>query len=336
MESGKLRVAVVGATGLVGQQLVKTLGEQGYRIDQLLLAASERSVGQRLTIHKHDFTIQSIDSVLQAKPDVVLCSAGGTVAQAWASDFQKAGIPFIDNSSAFRMDPNVPLIIPEVNGSLLNRNNLLIANPNCSTIQLVLALYPLHQAYGIKRVNVSTYQSVTGSGKTAVDQLEQERKGESPAQMAYPWSIDLNCLPQCDEFQSDGYTKEEQKVINETQKILNENALPVTATAVRVPVMGGHAESVNVQLSKAAHYEDMVKLLSATAGIQVQDDPQYNHYPMPRYAQGKDSVFVGRIRQDLTQTHGWHLWIVSDNLRKGAATNAVQILNYLANQVWNS
>ena len=334
MERGKVSVAVLGATGLVGQQLVKTLDEQGYNLDQLLLAASERSVGQSLTINEHNFTVQSIDSVLQAKPDVVLCAAGGAVAQGWATAFQNAGIPFIDNSSAFRMDSSVPLIIPEVNGDLLNRSDLLIANPNCSTIQLVLALFPLHQTYGIERVNVSTYQSVTGSGQAAVDQLEQERQGQSPEKMAYPWPIDLNCIPQCDEFQSDGYTKEEHKVINETQKILNEDALPVTATAVRVPVMGGHAESVNIHLGKEAQYEEMVEVLSATPGIQVQDNPDHKHYPMPRYAQGRDSVFVGRIRQDPTQNHAWHLWIVSDNLRKGAATNAVQILNYLVDQVW--
>jgi aspartate-semialdehyde dehydrogenase len=334
MERGKVSVAVLGATGLVGQQLVKTLDEQGYNLDQLLLAASERSVGQSLTINEHNFTVQSIDSVLQAKPDVVLCAAGGAVAQGWATAFQNAGIPFIDNSSAFRMHSGVPLIIPEINGNTLDSSHLLIANPNCSTIQLVLALYPLHQTYGIKRVNVSTYQSVTGSGQRAVEQLEQERRGESPREMAYPWPIDLNCLPQCDEFLSDGYTKEEHKVINESQKILNDQELLVTATAVRVPVMGGHAESVNVQLKQPAEYKALVELLEATPGIRVQDHPDQNHYPMPRYAQGSDMVFVGRIRADATETNAWHLWVVSDNLRKGAATNAVQILNHLADRVW--
>ena len=334
MKRSNLTIGVLGATGLVGQTLVKVLREQGYDTNRVLLAASERSVGQTIDIEGEAFTVKSIHEVQQAKPDVVLCSAGGSVAKTWAPAFKEAGIPFIDNSSAFRMEPGIPLVIPEVNGHVLSRETLTIANPNCSTIQLALVLAPLEKAYGLDRVNVSTYQSVTGSGQQAVTQMEQERQGQKPDTMAYPWPIDLNCLPHCDDFQADGYTKEEQKVINESRKILGKSALPITATAVRVPVIGGHSESVNIRLGQSTPFESLRKLLSDQPGISVQDDPSANHYPMPLYARDRDEVFVGRLRQDHTQQNGWNCWIVSDNLRKGAATNAVQILNYLVDHVW--
>ena len=333
MNKSDLKIAIVGATGLVGQQLVTILSERGYDLKQLHLAASERSVGRSVNLEGQLFTIQSIEAVHQQQPDVALFSAGGDITKAWASAFQKAGIRVIDNSSAYRMDPDTPLIIPEVNAGQLTTDHMLIANPNCSTIQLAMALYPLHQAFGVERVNVSTYQSVTGSGQKALDQLRQERGGYSPDDTAYPWPIDLNCLPHCDDFEEDGYTREEHKVINESRKILKAAALPVTATAVRVPVTGGHAESVNVTLSKAARLDAIHEELEAMPGVIVQDAPAYYQYPMPRYAQHHDEVFVGRIRQDPTQPNSWHLWVVSDNLRKGAATNAVQILDHLAEQV---
>lgn len=328
MNRTETTVGIAGATGLVGQQLVTVLREQGYNLDNVILAASERSVGQTVELEGQPFTIQSMEGMAEQQPDVALFSAGASVTRNWAAHFSERGIHVIDNSSAYRMDPDTPLVIPEVNSSHITGNEAIIANPNCSTIQLVMALYPLQEAFGLTRVQVSTYQSVTGSGQKAVDQLQQERAGYTPEVMAYPWPIDLNCLPHCDDFQEDGYTKEEQKVIHESRKILDHEELQVTATAVRVPVMGGHAESVNLTLSEEASLSEVKTQLANTSGIVLQDDPAHHSYPMPLYAQHQDEVFVGRIRQDPTLPNSWHLWIVSDNLRKGAATNAVQILNY--------
>lgn len=322
------RIAIVGATGLVGQKILEILHEKDFPLVNIRLAASERSVGQHISFAGQDFEVQSIESLLAEKPDVALFSAGGDIAKDWAPAFKETGTTVIDNSSAWRLDPHVPLIIPEVNGGLLNNQNKIIANPNCSTIQLALALYPLQSRFGLKRVVVSTYQSVTGSGQKAMDQLNAERNGEEP-EKAYPYAIDLNCLPQCDDFQADGYTKEELKVVQESRKILSNDSLPVTATAVRVPVKGGHSESVNVELDQSASLEAIRGTMIATPGITLLDDPGNHSYPMPIDAQGKDDVFVGRIREDHSRENSWHLWIVSDNLRKGAATNAVQILEAL-------
>lgn len=334
MNKKRISIAIVGATGLVGQELVSVLAERGYNLDQVMLSASERSVGRTLMLEGKAFEVREIKAILDKKPDIAFFSAGGSVAKEWAPRFWESGITVIDNSSAFRMEPEIPLIIPEVNGDQLSSKSQLIANPNCSTIQLALVLFPIHKHFGLERVNVSTYQSVTGSGQQAVDQLKQEREGQTPEAKAYPWAIDLNCLPHCDDFQDNGYTKEEEKVMNESRKILKKEDLPITATAVRVPVMGGHAESVNLSLTLESSTADMRSLLSDMPGVTLQDNPDKNHYPMPGYARKHDDVFVGRIRQDQTQQNGWHLWVVSDNLRKGAATNAVQILDYLALKIW--
>ncbi len=328
---GAYRIAIIGATGLVGQKLIAVLQERAFPLANISLAASERSVGRIMSFGGQQFEVHSIESILEQKPHFALFSAGGEISKEWAPVFKNAGVTVIDNSSAWRLDPNIPLIVPEVNGSLIDNQQKIIANPNCSTIQLALTLYPLKEHFGLKRVLVSTYQSVTGSGQKALDQLNAERNGENWHEKAYPYPIDLNCLPHCDDFQEDGYTKEEMKIVHESRKIIGNDALPLTATAVRVPVMGGHSESVNVELEQATSNKAIREVMDQTPGIALLDDPAKHAYPMPVYAQEKDDVFVGRIREDTSRENSWHLWVVSDNLRKGAATNAVQILESLIN-----
>lgn len=326
-----MRIAVVGATGLVGQVILKVLAERSVPVTELLPVASEKSVGKSVAFGGQEWPIISLDAAVAAKPDVALFSAGGAIALEWAPKFAQAGTRVVDNSSAWRMDPTKKLIVPEINGHLLTQDDFIIANPNCSTTQLVMALYPLHKAYGIRRVLVSTYQSVTGTGKAAVDQMEAERVGE-PAQMVYPYTIDKNCIPHCDIFLENDYTKEEMKMTNETVKILGDASIKLSATAVRVPVQGGHSESVNVQFEREFDMDHVRKLLSEMPGVVVQDRPEFNTYPMPAHASGKDDVFVGRLRRDFTADHALNMWIVSDNLRKGAATNTVQIAEALLAQ----
>ena len=324
-----MKVAVVGATGLVGTVMLKVLEERNFPITELIPVASERSVGKKVTYNGKDYEIVGLSTAVEMKPDVALFSAGGSTSTEWAPKFADAGVTVIDNSSAWRMDPTKKLVVPEINASSLTENDKIIANPNCSTIQMVVALAPLHKKYGIKRVVVSTYQSITGTGVKAVQQLENEYKGEK-GEMAYPYPIHRNAIPHCDVFQENGYTKEEMKLVNETQKILDDRTIAVTATAIRIPVVGGHSESVNVQFDNDFDESEVRKLLSETDGVTVQDNTDTNTYPMPIYAQGKDDVFVGRIRRDHSTENALNMWIVSDNLRKGAATNAVQIAEYLA------
>ncbi len=319
-----MRVAVVGATGMVGQVMLKVLEERNFPITELIPAASVRSVGKTVSFKGKEIAIVSIPDALAAKPDIALFSAGGDVSTAWAPKFAEVGTRVIDNSSAWRMDPKVPLVVPEINGSSITESDLIIANPNCSTIQLVMVLKPLHDKYGIRRVLVSTYQSITGTGVKAVEQLENERDGVEGA-MAYPYPIDKNCLPHCDVFLDNGYTKEEMKMTRETVKILGDESVQVSATAVRVPVQGGHSESVNIEFEQAPDLGELRQILAGQSGITLQDNPDVNLYPMPRFAEGRDDVFVGRIRQDFTNEKAVNCWIVADNLRKGAATNAVQI-----------
>ncbi|WP_154856177.1 aspartate-semialdehyde dehydrogenase [Cyclobacterium xiamenense] len=323
-----MKLAVVGATGLVGSEILEVLDEHNFAFDELLLVASERSAGKKIAFKGKEYTVIGLKQAVEAKPDIAIFSAGGGTSLEWAPRFAEAGTIVIDNSSAWRMDPTKKLIVPEINGKALRIDDRIIANPNCSTIQMVLALAPLRQKYGIKRIVVSTYQSVTGTGKDAVDQLMAERKGEE-ATMVYPYKIDLNVLPHIDVFQENGYTKEEMKMINETKKIFDDDSIQVTATAVRIPVMGGHSESVNVEFKKDFDLEEVRKLLGESPGVVVQDDPATNTYPMPLHAHKKDEVFVGRLRRDETQPNTLNMWIVADNLRKGAATNAVQIAEYL-------
>ena len=324
-----MKVAVVGATGLVGTVMLKVLEERNFPITELIPVASERSVGKKVTYNGKDYEIVGLSTAVEMKPDVALFSAGGSTSTEWAPKFADAGVTVIDNSSAWRMDPTKKLVVPEINAASLTENDKIIANPNCSTIQMVVALAPLHKKYGIKRVVVSTYQSITGTGVKAVQQLENEYKGEK-GEMAYPYPIHRNAIPHCDVFQENGYTKEEMKLVNETQKILDDRTIAVTATAIRIPVVGGHSESVNVQFDNDFDESEVRKLLSETDGVTVQDNTDTNTYPMPIYAQGKDDVFVGRIRRDHSTENALNMWIVSDNLRKGAATNAVQIAEYLA------
>lgn len=323
-----MRIAVVGATGLVGRKMLQVLDESGLNIEELLPAASEKSAGQKVSFKGKEWTVKTIQQVLEAKPDAALFSAGGSISLEWAPKFAEAGITVIDNSSAWRMHEGIKLVVPEINAQELTADDKIIANPNCSTIQLVMVLNALHKKYGLKRVVVSTYQSVTGTGAKAVEQMEAERNGAT-AQQVYAYPIDRNCIPQCDVFSDDGYTKEELKVVNESRKILGIPKLRVTATAVRVPVVGGHSESVNVELEKDFDLNEVHTLLEETPGIKVQDNPAKLEYPMPRYAHDKNDVFVGRIRRDMSNDNTLNLWIVADNLRKGAATNAVQILQYL-------
>ena len=323
-----MRIALVGATGMVGREMLRVLEERNFPIDELYPVASEKSVGQEVKLGDKKFKVVSMKDAIDAAPDYALFSAGGSVSLENAPKFAEKGTIVIDNSSAWRMDPDKKLVVPEVNGNVLSGEDRIIANPNCSTIQLVMVLKPLHEKYKIKRVVISTYQSVTGTGKKAVEQLEGEREG-TDVEMAYPYKIDKNCIPHCDVFLENGYTKEEMKLTNETKKILGDDSVLVTATAVRVPVVGGHSESVNIEFENEFHTADVRKLLSEVPGIVVQDNPDMNTYPMPAYSHGKDEVFVGRIRRDLTQVNTLNCWIVADNLRKGAATNAVQIAEYL-------
>lgn len=323
-----MRLAVVGATGMVGTEILAVLEERNLPIDELMLVATERSVGKQLTYKGKQITVISMEAAINAKPDYAIFSAGGNTSLEYAPKFAAAGTTVIDNSSAWRMDPDKKLIVPEINGHEITDADKIIANPNCSTIQLVMVLKPLHEKYNIKRVVVSTYQSITGTGVKALDQMTNEREGRK-GEMAYPYTIDQNCIPHCDVFLDNGYTKEEMKLTNETKKILGDDSVHVTATAVRVPVMGGHSESVNIEFEKEFNTTDVKKLLANTPGISLQDQPEMNTYPMPLYARGKDDVFVGRIRRDLSQINTLNCWIVADNLRKGAATNAVQIAELL-------
>lgn len=323
-----MKVAVVGATGMVGQVMLKVLEERNLPITELIPVASERSVGNKVKYKDKEFTIVSMDDAIAAKPEIAIFSAGGGTSLEFAPKFAEVGTVVIDNSSAWRMDPTKKLVVPEINANVLTKEDKIIANPNCSTIQLVMVLHPLNQKYDIKRVVVSTYQSVTGTGKAAVDQLNSEVKGENPEKV-YPYQIFKNALPHCDVFSDDDYTKEEIKLMKEPKKILGDDTFSLTATAVRVPVQGGHSESVNIEFENEFDLDEVKKILSETPGVVLQDDVKNNQYPMPLYSEGKDEVFVGRIRRDLSQPKTLNLWIVADNLRKGAATNAVQIAEYL-------
>jgi len=318
-----MKVAVVGATGMVGNVMLQVLREQNFPITELIPVASEKSVGTEIDFGGLKFKVVGLETAVNMRPDVAIFSAGGDTSLEWAPKFAEVGTTVIDNSSAWRMDPTKKLIVPEINGNELTATDKIIANPNCSTIQLVLTLAPLHKAYKVKRVVVSTYQSITGTGVKAVQQMENERNGIN-GDMAYNYPIDKNCIPQCDSFVDNGYTKEEMKLTNETKKILDP-AINVTATAVRVPVVGGHSEAVNIEFENDFDLADVRKLLHEQSGITLKDDPTTYSYPMPKYAEGKDDVFVGRIRRDESQANTLNLWIVADNLRKGAATNAVQI-----------
>jgi aspartate-semialdehyde dehydrogenase len=328
-EDTTMKVAVVGATGLVGTKMLQVLAERNFPVSELLPVASEKSVGKEITFRDKTYKVVSMTDAIAAKPDVALFSAGGSTSLEWAPRFAEAGITVIDNSSAWRMDPARPLIVPEINADILTADDKIIANPNCSTIQMVVALNPLHKRYGIKRVVVSTYQSVTGTGVKAVTQLENERKGVS-GEMAYKYQIDLNVIPQIDVFLDNGYTKEEMKMVLETKKIMRDDNIRVTSTTVRIPVMGGHSESVNVEFAQDFDLAELRSILEAAPGVVVTDDIANQLYPMPKDAHEKDEVFVGRLRRDETQENTLNMWIVSDNLRKGAATNAVQIAEYLA------
>jgi aspartate-semialdehyde dehydrogenase len=324
-----MKVAVVGATGLVGTVMLKVLAERNFPVSELIPVASEKSVGKKLLWKGKEYTVHSMEQAIAAKPAIALFSAGGSTSLEWAPKFAAVGTYVIDNSSAWRMDPDKKLIVPEVNANVLTKNDFIIANPNCSTIQMVVVLKPLHSNYKIKRVVVSTYQSVTGTGVKAVQQMDNERNG-IVGEMAYKYPIDKNAIPQIDVFMDNGYTKEEMKMVNETKKILSDNSIQLTATCVRIPVMGGHSESVNIEFEKPFEEADIKTILSETSGIILKDDPKKFEYPMPLiHAHDKDEVFVGRIRRDESQPNTLNLWIVADNLRKGAATNAVQIAEYL-------
>ena len=323
-----MKVAVVGATGMVGEVMLRVLAERDFPISELLLVASERSVGKKLEYRGTEYTIIGLEDAVAAQPDIAIFSAGGGTSLEWAPKFAEVGTTVIDNSSAWRMDPSKKLVVPEINAYELTIEDKIIANPNCSTIQMVMALNPLHLKYQMKRVVVSTYQSVSGTGVKAVQQLENETNGVE-GEMAYPYPINRNALPHCDVFMENGYTKEEMKLAREPQKILDDRTFSVTATAVRIPTAGGHSESVNVEFYNDFELSEVRKLLSETPGIVVQDNPETNSYPMPIHAHDKDEVFVGRLRRDETQRNTLNMWIVSDNLRKGAATNAVQIAEYL-------
>ncbi|TAH09600.1 MAG: aspartate-semialdehyde dehydrogenase [Sphingobacteriia bacterium] len=323
-----MKVAVVGATGLVGTKMLQVLAERNFLVTEIVPVASERSVGKEVHFKGKAFKVVSMQDGIDAKPAVAIFSAGGGTSLEWAPKYAAAGIRVIDNSSAWRMDPSKKLVVPEVNASVLTKDDFIIANPNCSTIQMVVALQPLHVKYKIKRVVVSTYQSVTGTGKKAVDQLMNERNGVE-GEMAYKYAIDLNVIPQIDVFLDNGYTKEEMKMVKETNKIMQDDSIRVTATTVRIPVMGGHSESVNIEFANDFDIAELKAILAAAPGVIVQDDIANQQYPMPLWAHEKDEVFVGRIRRDETQPNTLNMWIVSDNLRKGAATNAVQIAEYL-------
>ena len=323
-----MKVAVVGATGMVGEVMLRVLAERDFPIEELLLVASERSVGKTISFNNQDHTVISLEDAIAAAPDLAIFSAGGTTSLEWAPKFAAVGTTVIDNSSAWRMDPDKKLVVPEINAHVLGAEDKIIANPNCSTIQLVMVLAPLHSRYKMKRVVVSTYQSVSGTGLKAVQQLENEMAGVD-GEMAYPYPINRNALPHCDIFMENGYTKEEMKLAREPQKIMDDNSFSITATAVRIPTAGGHSEAVNVEFESDFDLNEVRQLLHRTNGVIVQDNPDTNTYPMPVFAHDKDEVFVGRIRRDETQPNTLNMWIVADNLRKGAATNAIQIAEYL-------
>lgn len=324
-----MKVAVVGSTGLVGQIMLKVLEERAFPVTTLLPVASESSVGRKVLFNGQEHTVVSMEDAVAARPDIALFSAGASVSKEWAPKFAETGCTVIDNSSAWRMIEGIPLVVPEVNGHVLTPEDKIIANPNCSTIQLVVALNPLHTRFGIERIIVSTYQAVTGTGMKAVKQYKEEANGQVPEAMVYPHPIFANCLPHCDVFLDNDYTKEEMKLVHETRKIMGVAHMPVTATAVRVPVLGGHSESVNIELGKDADITEIRSILANSPGVKLYDDPKANQYPMPILAEGRDAVWVGRIRKDESRDRCWNLFIVADNLRKGAATNAVQIAEYL-------
>ena len=323
-----MKIAVVGATGMVGEVMLKVLAERNFPVTELIPVASERSIGKTITYKGINYKVVGLETAVSMRPDIALFSAGGSTSLEWAPKFAEVGTTVVDNSSAWRMDPTKKLVVPEINASELTKNDKIIANPNCSTIQLVMALNPLHKKYKIKRVVVSTYQSVSGTGVKAVKQLENEIAGLQ-GEMAYPYPIGRNALPHCDVFEENGYTKEEMKLAREPQKIMNDRSFSVSATAVRIPTSGGHSESVNVEFENDFNVADIRTLLSQTSGVVVQDNTDTNTYPMPIYAHDKDEVFVGRIRRDETQPNTLNMWIVADNLRKGAATNTIQIAEYL-------
>ncbi|MDF4201325.1 aspartate-semialdehyde dehydrogenase [Maribacter sp. SA7] len=326
-----MKVAVIGATGMVGDVMLKVLAERNFPLTELLLVASERSVGKKMTFKGEEHTVIGLADAVAARPNIAIFSAGGDTSLEWAPKFAEVGTTVVDNSSAWRMDPTKKLVVPEINAHELTAEDKIIANPNCSTIQLVMALHPLHNKYKMKRVVVSTYQSVSGTGVKAVKQLENEIAGV-PGEMAYPYPIGRNALPHCDVFMENGYTKEEMKLAREPQKILDDRTFSISATAVRIPTAGGHSESVNVEFENDFELNEVRRLLNEMPGVTVQDNPDTNTYPMPIYAHDKDEVFVGRIRRDETQRNTLNMWIVADNLRKGAATNAVQISEYLVEQ----
>lgn len=328
-----MNLAVVGATGLVGQEILKVLEERQVEFDNLYLVASAKSVGNKIKFKGKEYTIIGMDEAVAIAPDIAIFSAGGGTSLEWAPKFAEKGTVVIDNSSAWRMDPTKKLIVPEINGEEITSEDLIIANPNCSTIQMVVALAPLHKKYKIKRIVVSTYQSVTGTGKDAVQQMMEERKGIIDGIKVYPHKIDMNALPHIDSFLDNGYTKEEMKMVNETRKILNDQTIGVTSTTVRIPTIGGHSEAVNVEFEKDYDLKDVRKILESAPGVVVQDDVKNNVYPMPINSHGKDDVFVGRIRRDESQPNTLNMWIVSDNLRKGAATNAIQIAEFLMEKI---
>lgn len=328
-----MKVAVVGATGLVGSVMLKVLEERKFPVTELIPVASEKSVGKEVIFKGEKVKVVSAQEALTRNPQLAIFSAGASVSKRLAPEFAKIGCRVVDNSSAWRMDPEIKLIVPEVNGDLLTTEDMIIANPNCSTIQMVVALNPIYRQYGIKRIVVSTYQSVTGTGVKAVRQLENERAGID-GERAYPHPIDKNCIPHCDVFIDNGYTKEEMKLVNETHKIFGDKTIAVTPTAVRVPVVGGHSESITVELRNSATIDDVVKSLRQAPGVVVLDNPSKNEYPMARLAEGRDEVFVGRIRRDIFVSNCFNLWVVADNLRKGAATNAIQIAELLQFHCW--
>ena len=323
-----MRIAVIGATGLVGSVLLSIMEERNFPVSKLILVASKKSVGKKIFFKSEEHLVVSMESAINLKPQITLFSAGSETSFMWAPKFASIGSVVIDNSSAWRMDPSKKLIVPEINANSLTKKDKIISSPNCSTIQLVMALNPLHTKYGIKRLVVSTYQSITGTGIKAIKQLENEIN-EVEGEMAYPHKIHKNAIPQCDDFLSNGYTKEEMKLVNETKKILNDYSISITSTAVRIPVLGGHSESVNIEFNENYELSELIKLLSNTKGVKVSDDIKKNHYPMPLSSVGLDDVFVGRIRRDESRINSLNMWIVSDNLRKGAALNTVQIAEHL-------
>ena len=323
-----MTLAIIGATGMVGKTMLKVLLERDFTYSKLILVASEKSVGKQINFNNQSHEVISLNAALKMSPDIALFSAGAETSIEWAPKFSKLGCVVIDNSSAWRMDSMIKLIIPEINGNIINSNDKIIANPNCSTIQLLIAIAPLHKNFGIERLIISTYQSITGTGIKAVNQLNNEFKNIK-GEMVYPFQIHKNAIPHCDSFQENGYTKEEMKLVNETHKILNDFKIGITATAVRIPVVGGHSESVNITLKNKSSVLEIKNLLKNSDGVVVKDDPKNNSYPMAILAEGTDAVYVGRIRKDFSKPNSFNLWIVSDNLRKGAATNTIQIAEYI-------